>query len=248
MSRRRPLRVIPAIDLRGGRCVRLLQGAYDRETVYSDDPVAVARRWVEAGADRLHVVDLDGARSGDQLNAGAVRAILEAVGVPVQLGGGVRDIEAVGRWLAAGIDRVFLGTAAVETPALLVQACRAFPGRVGAGADARGGRVAVRGWQQGNGEPVLDFIRRVLDAGVAAVSYTDISRDGTLAGVDVESVRGLVEALPPFDADFIVAGGVASLDDIRRLAAIDRVDAVISGRALYEGRLDLRQAIAAANA
>ena len=239
------LEVIPAIDLRGGRCVRLYQGDYSRETVYGDDPAAMARHWQALGAGRLHVVDLDGARTGDQVNAAAVRAIVQAVDVPVQLGGGVRDLETVSRWLEAGVDRVFLGTAAVEDPDLVAEACARHPGRVAVAADARDGRIAVRGWETASGEPVAKFIRRALQAGVAAVSYTDIARDGTLAGPDVEGVRALLGDLPEHGAQFILAGGVGSLADILQVASIDGVDAVIVGRALYDGRLDLAAALAA---
>jgi phosphoribosylformimino-5-aminoimidazole carboxamide ribotide isomerase len=235
--------VIPAIDLRGGRCVRLYQGDYGRETVYGDDPVAMALHWQELGATRLHVVDLDGARSGEQANAGAVLAIVKAVKIPVELGGGVRSLETVSQWVDAGVGRVFLGTAAVEDPGIVAIACARFPGRVAAGADARDGRIAVRGWESSSGEPVEDFVRRALDAGVCAVSYTDIARDGTLSGVDVEGVRALLAAVQMSTAQFIVAGGVGSIDDITGVAAIEGVDAVIVGRALYDGRVDLQGAI-----
>ncbi len=239
------LQIIPAIDLRGGRCVRLFQGDYSRETVYAEDPVAVALRWQEIGAERIHVVDLDGARTGDQANADAVRAIVSAVRAPVQLGGGIRDLPTVQRWVESGVDLVFLGTAAVERPELVAEACRLFPGRVGAAADARDGLIAVRGWESRSGEPVVDFIRRVLADGVSAVSYTDIARDGTLAGVDADAVRALLASLPACDARFLVAGGVGSLSDVLSLAVVDGVDAVIVGRALYDGRLDLAEALSA---
>ena len=239
--------VIPAIDLRGGRCVRLYQGDYDRETVYSADPAEMARHWQSLGAGRLHVVDLDGARSGEQANAAAARAILGAVSIPVQLGGGVRDLETIARWLDAGVDRVFLGTAAATDAALLREACARFPGRVAAGADARGGRIAVRGWEEDTGESVADFARRALAAGVCALSYTNISLDGTFEGPDVAGVRRLIEEVGPTAAQIILAGGVGSLEHVRAAAAVPGLGGVIVGRALYEGRVDLKEAIAAAS-
>jgi phosphoribosylformimino-5-aminoimidazole carboxamide ribotide isomerase len=242
------MELIPAIDLRGGRCVRLRQGDYAQETAYSDDPAAMARHWAALGAPRLHVVDLDGARSGDQANAAAVREIVAAVDLPVELGGGVRNLATVERWLHAGVDRVFLGTAAVERPALVGEACRAFPDRVAVAADARNGQIAVRGWETASGAPVAAFIRRVCADGAVAVSYTDIERDGTLAGISLASVGALLDELGPEglgQSQLILAGGVASLADVLAAASIPRVDGLIVGRALYEGRLDLAAALAA---
>jgi phosphoribosylformimino-5-aminoimidazole carboxamide ribotide isomerase len=237
--------IIPAIDLRGGRCVRLFQGDYDRETVYGDDPVGTARHWQSQGASRIHVVDLDGARTGEQANAEAVRSIAAAVEVPVELGGGVRSLETIERWLAAGVDRVYLGTAAVERPEIVSEACGAFPGRIAAAADVRGGHIATRGWESASSERVEDFIRRCLEAGVVAVSYTDISRDGTSEGADIEGVRRLVKLFQDRQAELIVAGGVGSLGHVLALAAVPGLDGVIVGRALYENRLDLREALRA---
>jgi phosphoribosylformimino-5-aminoimidazole carboxamide ribotide isomerase len=239
------LELIPAIDLRGGRCVRLYQGDYSRETVYGEDPAAMARHWQSLGAPRLHVVDLDGARDGAQANAAAVRAIVEAVDVPVELGGGIRDLDTVERWLRAGIERVFLGTAAVTNPDLVPEACASFPGRVAAGADARDGRIAVRGWEVDSGEGLVEFARRVIEAGVCAVSYTDVSRDGTLEGPNLDELRTLIEALPAHSAQIVLAGGIGSVDDIRRAAMVPGLGGVIVGRALYEGRVDLTEALVA---
>lgn len=240
--------VIPAIDLRGGRCVRLYQGDYARETVYDGDPAETALRWQEQGAPRLHVVDLDGARTGEQANAAAVRAILKAVSVPVQLGGGVRDLDTAQRWLDAGVDRVLLGTAAATDPRLLQEACARFPGRIAAGADARDGRVAVRGWEAATAETVAEFARRCLAAGVCALVYTDIGRDGTFAGPDVDGVRRLLAELPPARPPVILSGGVGSLEHVRAAASVPGLAGVVIGRALYEGRVGLAAAIAAAQA
>ncbi len=207
----------------------------------------MALHWQAQGARRLHVVDLDGARSGEQANAAAVSAIVAAVDVPVQLGGGVRDLETIERWLAAGVDRVFLGTAAVADPDLVERACGLYPGRVAVAADAREGRIAVRGWEDDSGEPVLGFARRMAAAGAAAISYTDIGRDGTLEGPDLDGVRSLIADLDIRDAaaEVILAGGIASLAHVLAAAAVTGLGAVIAGRALYEGRLDLAAALAA---
>ncbi len=237
--------VIPAIDLRGGRCVRLFQGNYDRETAYSADPAGMARHWQSLGARRLHVVDLDGARSGEQANAAAVQAIVAAVSIPVELGGGVRDLATVERWLAAGVERVFLGTAAVTRPELVGEACATFPGRVAVSADARDGLIAVRGWEEDSGEDVVDFAHRALAAGACALTYTNIARDGTFGGPDVDGVRRLIEGIGPTSAQIILAGGVGSIEDVRAAAGVDGLGGVIVGRALYEGRVDLAQALAA---
>jgi phosphoribosylformimino-5-aminoimidazole carboxamide ribotide isomerase len=237
--------LIPAIDLRGGRCVRLYQGDYDRETVYGADPAAMARLWQSLGARRLHVVDLDGARSGDQLNAAAVRDIVAAASIPVELGGGVRDIETIDRWLEAGVDRVYLGTAAALQPELMGEACARFSGRVAASADARDGRIAVRGWEEPTGESVADFAKRAIAAGACALSYTNIARDGTFEGPDVEGLRRLIEDIGPTQAQIILAGGVGSLEHVIAAAAVPGLTGLIIGRALYEGRVDLKEALAA---
>lgn len=237
--------VIPAIDLRGGKCVRLYQGDYARETVYGDEPAAMARHWRELGAQRLHVVDLDGARSGIAVNAGAVQAIVDAVDIPVELGGGIRDIVAVHRWLDAGLDRVYLGTAAVTNPELVREACERFPGRVAVGADARDGRIATRGWEADSGEEVLDFVLRVVAAGARTITYTNVSKDGTFDGPDLDGVSRLIEALSDQDVSILLAGGVGSLEHVLAAAAVPGLSGVIVGRALYEGRLDLAEALEA---
>jgi phosphoribosylformimino-5-aminoimidazole carboxamide ribotide isomerase len=235
--------VYPAIDLKDGAAVRLLRGEMGRATLYNPDPAAQARDFADAGFQWLHLVDLNGAFEGRPVNAGAVEAILAAVSLPVQLGGGIRDMATVARWLEAGVARVILGTAAVKTPALVSEACRAFPGRIAVGIDARGGRVAVEGWAEESEVLAADLARRFEDEGVAAVIYTDIERDGALAGVNVEATAELAHsvALP-----VIASGGVSSLDDIAALLAVSEpgIAGVICGRALYDGRIDAASALA----
>ena len=238
-----PFEVIPAIDLRGGKCVRLFQGDYAKEMVYGDDPVEMALHWQELGAPRLHVVDLDGARSGYQANSGAVRDIVNAVSIPVELGGGVRDLDVVSNWLKAGVERVFLGTVAVTDHDLAAAACKRFPGHVAAGADARDGRIAVRGWEVKSAETVVDFARRLLEAGACAIAYTNIAVDGTLSGPDIAGMTRLIEALGPTDAQIILSGGVASVVDILHAAEVGGLGGVIVGRALYEGTVKLDEAL-----
>jgi phosphoribosylformimino-5-aminoimidazole carboxamide ribotide isomerase len=232
----------PAIDLKGGQCVRLLRGDMDAATVFGDDPAAQAEGFAAAGCRWLHVVDLDGAFAGKSANAEAVAAILTRVSVPVQLGGGVRDMGAVERWLGAGIARVILGTAAVRDPGFVREAARAFPGRVAVGVDARGGRVAVEGWAETTDLSALDVGRRFEDAGVSALIYTDIDRDGAMQGPNVAATAALAQAV---SIPVIASGGVSSLDDLRALKACGApLDGAISGRALYDGRIDLAEAIA----
>ncbi len=238
--------VYPAIDLKGGQAVRLLRGAMESATVFNDDPAAQARSFVEAGFTWLHLVDLDGAFAGKPVNRRAVEDILAAIEVPVQLGGGIRDMETVEAWLSAGVRRVILGTAAVETPDLVRHACAAFPGQVAVGIDARAGRVAVKGWADDGGIHAHDLARRFADAGVAAIVYTDIDRDGALQGVNVAATRDLARSL---DIPVIASGGVASLDDIAALMAVEDtgIAGVICGRALYDGRIDPASALALVN-
>jgi phosphoribosylformimino-5-aminoimidazole carboxamide ribotide isomerase len=238
------MKLYPAIDLKGGACVRLKRGNMDSATIYSQDPAAQALTWQAAGFTYLHVVDLDGAFAGTSRNTEAVASILAAATIPVQLGGGVRDMGAIERWLAAGVTRVILGSAALKNPALVRQAARAHPGRIVVGIDARGGMVAVEGWAETSDLPALDLARRVEDAGVAAIIYTDIARDGMLGGLNLDETLACAAAT---SIPVIASGGVGSLADLEalRARADSRLDGVIVGRALYDGRIDPAAAIAA---
>lgn len=238
------LTLYPAIDLKGGQCVRLLHGEMEKATVYNEDPTAQARAFAEAGFDRLHIVDLDGAFSGKSENAAAVVSILKETSVRAQLGGGVRDMASIEGWLGNGLARVILGTAAVRDPRLVKEACRAFPGRIVVGIDARDGRVKTDGWSGDSDFSAEEIGRRFEGEGVAAIIYTDISRDGALAGVNVEATAALAEVL---SIPVIASGGVAGVSDIERLAgASARIEGVIIGRALYDGRIDPKAALKAA--
>jgi phosphoribosylformimino-5-aminoimidazole carboxamide ribotide isomerase len=238
----RALTLYPAIDLKDGACVRLRRGAMDEATVYSDDPAAQAQAWQDAGCRWLHVVDLNGAFAGRAVNEGAVAAILAAARVPVQLGGGIRDMAGVERWLAAGVRRVILGSAAVRDPALVHEACRRFPGQIAVGIDARDGFVATDGWAETSTLAAADLAARFADAGVAAIIYTDIGRDGMLSGLNLEQTAALAADIT---IPVIASGGVGSLDDLRALKALDapNVEGVIVGRALYDGRVAVGDAL-----
>jgi phosphoribosylformimino-5-aminoimidazole carboxamide ribotide isomerase len=232
----------PAIDLKDGQCVRLLRGAMDAATVFGDDPAAQARAFAAAGCRWLHLVDLNGAFAGRPVNAAAVEAILAAVAIPVQLGGGIRDRATIEAWLDKGVARVILGTAALRDPALVRAAAAAHPGRVAVGIDARDGRVAVEGWAETSDTLAVDLARRFEDAGVAAIVYTDIDRDGAMQGPNVAATAALANAVA---IPVIASGGVSSLADLQALKGSGApLDGVISGRALYEGRLDLAEAVA----
>lgn len=239
--------LFPAIDLKDGQCVRLYKGDMEQATVFNDDPGAQAAAFVSEGAEWLHIVDLNGAFAGAPVNGDAVASILAAAGgTPVQLGGGIRSVETAGQWLERGVRRVILGTVALREPAVVREAARAFPGRVAVGIDARGGRVAVEGWAETSEMTALDLARRFEDAGVSTIIYTDIDRDGTMTGVNVEATMALADALA---IPVIASGGIASIADLAALRTAARhcrgtIEGAISGRALYDGRLDLREALA----
>lgn len=237
--------IFPAIDLKGGQVVRLAEGDMDRATVYGDNPAAQALLFAESGAGHLHVVDLDGAFAGNSVNGDAVKAIVEAFPGHVQLGGGIRTRESIERWFDLGVARVVIGTAALENPELVREAARDFPGGIVVAVDARDGLVATKGWADVSDVPVVDMARRFEDAGVAALLFTDVGRDGLLKGCNVEATVDLARAT---DIPVIASGGVAGISDIHMLAihARDGIEGVITGRALYDGRLDLKAALAIA--
>lgn len=234
--------LFPAIDLKDGACVRLKLGDMNEATVFNADPAAQARAFEVEGFEYLHVVDLNGAFAGRPVNGAAVEAILASVTMPVQLGGGIRDLAGIETWLGKGISRVILGTIALRDPDLVREACRAHPGRIVVGIDARGGRVAVEGWAETSELTTIELARRFEDAGVAAIVYTDIDRDGVLKGLNIESTLALARAV---QIPVIASGGLASLDDVRRLLEPDCriLEGAISGRALYDGRLDATEAL-----
>lgn len=235
--------LFPAIDLKEGQCVRLVKGDMDRATVYGDDPAAQARAFEDIGFRYLHVVDLNGAFDGRSVNGDAVSAILDAVSIPAQLGGGIRDMAAIERWLNRGITRVILGTVAVRDPDLVRDAARAFPGQIVVGIDARGGKVAVEGWAETSKMTATDLARAFEDAGVAAIVYTDIDRDGILTGLNLDATLDLARAV---SIPVIASGGLASMADIEALCAPDAaiLEGAITGRALYDGRIDPKTALA----
>ncbi len=230
----------PAIDLKDGQCVRLVRGDMAQATVFNTDPSAQARDFAAAGAQWLHLVDLDGAFAGKPVNAAAVGAILANIDIPVQLGGGIRDLATIEDWLARGIARVILGTAAVKNPDLAAEACRKWPGKVAIGIDARGGRVAVEGWAETTDIVAADLARRFADAGAAAIIHTDIDRDGVMGGVNEVATGAIAGAV---SVPVIASGGVSSLSDIRVLDSGKRIAGAVIGRALYDGRIDLAEAL-----
>ena len=235
--------LFPAIDLKDGQCVRLKLGDMAQATVFNDDPAAQALRFEDQGFEYIHVVDLNGAFAGKPVNAPAVEAILEAVKVPVQLGGGIRDLATVEAWLGKGIHRVILGTVAVRDPALVREACRTFPGRVAVGIDAKGGKVAVEGWARSSELSAIDLAQRFEDAGVAAIIYTDIDRDGVLKGLNLPATADLARATA---IPVIASGGLAGIEDVKALLRPEyrMLEGAITGRALYDGRLDAEAALA----
>lgn len=234
--------LFPAIDLKDGQCVRLKLGDMAEATVFSDDPAAQARSFEAQGFEWLHLVDLNGAFEGKPVNAAAVRAILDSVSLPVQLGGGIRTLGQIEAWLGNGIRRVILGTVALRDPELVREACRLFPGRIAVGIDAKGGRVAVQGWAETSDLTAVDLARQFSDAGVTAIIFTDIDRDGILSGLNIESTLDIARAVP---IPVIASGGLASMADIHRLRQPDCqiLEGAISGRALYDGRIDVAEAL-----
>lgn len=240
--------IIPAIDLKNGQCVRLKQGLMEQATVFSEKPSDMAHHWLAQGARRLHLVDLDGAFAGKPKNEGAIKAILKALGdrIPVQLGGGIRDLDTIERCLDDGITYVIIGTAAVKNPGFLHDACVAFPGHIIVGLDAKDGKVATDGWSKLTGHDVVDLARKYEDYGVESIIYTDIGRDGMLSGVNVDATLRLAQAL---SIPVIASGGLSSIADVEALCAVERegVVATIAGRAIYDGSLDFKAAQAAAD-
>jgi phosphoribosylformimino-5-aminoimidazole carboxamide ribotide isomerase len=235
--------LFPAIDLKDGQCVRLKLGDMEQATVYNPDPAAQAKAFEDQGFEWLHVIDLNGAFAGESVNGAAVDAILKATRNPVQLGGGIRTLAHIESWLARGLTRVILGTVAVRDPALVIEACKQFPGKVAVGIDAKGGKVAVEGWAEASELGVIELAKKFEGAGVSAIIYTDIDRDGILAGINWASTLELANAV---SIPVIASGGLASLDDISRMLEPDaaRLEGAISGRALYDGRIDPHEALA----
>ena len=232
--------IIPAIDLKDGKCVRLLQGKEDEVTVYSDDPASMANKWVDLGARLLHLVDLDGAFSGEQKNYDKIRAIRKAIHIPIELGGGIRDISRIEMLVNIGIDRVIIGTSATSNPDMVKEASKKYPGQVIVGIDAKDGKVAVKGWVEITELDAVEFAQSVEMFGIAGIIYTDISRDGMLIGPNLDAMAKMVESVK---VPVIASGGVSNIEDIKSLMKIDNLWGVITGKALYSGALDLREAI-----
>jgi len=235
--------ILPAIDLKDGCCVRLEQGLMDKDTVYNDDPAAQAKAWQEQGGEFLHIVDLDGAFAGVPKNKAAIEAIVAAIDIPSELGGGIRDLETIEAYLDLGINRVILGTVAKENPELVKAACRKFPGQIVVGIDAKNGLVAVRGWADVTEKKATEMAKEMENFGVEAIIYTDIARDGMMQGPNIEATQALAEAI---SIPVIASGGLSTLDDIARLLDIESsgVTGVITGKAIYSGAIDLREAVA----
>ena len=232
--------IIPAVDLKDGKCVRLLQGREDQVTVYSDAPVEMAKQWADYGVSLLHIVDLDGAFSGTQSNFPIIEAIKKQVAVDIEVGGGIRDLPTIEKLVTIGVDRVIIGTMAVKNPDSFKQACEKYPGKIISGIDARDGKVAIKGWIEGTDKEAVEFGRKMQQSGAAAVIYTDISRDGMLTGPNIEATAKMVESLA---IPVIASGGVSSIDDIKALMTIKGLYGSITGKAIYSGTLDLKEAI-----
>ena len=237
--------IYPAIDIRGGRCVRLTEGRFDAETVFADDPTEMALKWAGLGAEFLHLVDLDGALAGEGKNVPVIERILQSVSIPVQLGGGIRNLATIEKLLDLGVTRLILGSAAVKNPELVKEACQKYPGHIAVGIDAKNGEVAIEGWGKGSGVAATELAKKMAAYGVETIIYTDISRDGMLSGVNVESTAALARAC---GVPIIASGGVASIEDIRRVKAVesDGIQGCIIGKAIYTGAVDLKEALALA--
>lgn len=237
--------VIPAIDLKDGRCVRLVQGEMDKDTVYGDNPAEMAKKWEAAGAELLHVVDLNGAFAGEPKNLEAIKEIVASVDMPVQVGGGIRDIATIERLFKLGVSRAILGTSACRNPELVKEACKQFPERIIAGIDASDGRVAINGWAEVTNKLALNLAREMEQTGVSIIIYTDISRDGMMQGPNLDSIKRMAEAVT---IPTVASGGVSSLTDIRNLRVLESIGVagVITGKAIYSGAIDLKEAIAIA--
>ncbi|HCR86014.1 MAG TPA: 1-(5-phosphoribosyl)-5-((5-phosphoribosylamino)methylideneamino)imidazole-4-carboxamide isomerase [Alphaproteobacteria bacterium] len=232
----------PAIDLKDGKCVRLYQGDFDKTTIFNDSPADQASKFAMEGAEYIHLVDLNGALQGRSVNIEPVKSILKAISIPAQLGGGIRTIENIETWLTLGISRVILGTVATKDPELVITACKKFPGRIAVGIDAKNGKVAVEGWYKESDISVIELAKKFENAGVAAIIYTDISKDGTMTGADFEGTADLAKSI---SIPVIASGGISSLDDLRKIKALEKngVAGVISGRALYEKAFTIKQAL-----
>lgn len=239
------MNIYPAIDLRGGNCVRLVKGDFSKETIYSTDPGAMAKEWASAGASSIHVVDLDGALAGESRNLAAIQAIMKEGGIPIEVGGGIRTMSHIERLLTAGVHQVILGSAAVKNPDLVKEACKAYPGRIVVGIDAKNGDVAVEGWEASGHIQAEELAKKMADAGVERIIFTDIARDGMLSGVNVEATVAVAKAS---GLKVTASGGVASLEDLKILKKreTDGIEGCIIGKALYTGAIDLRQAVAIA--
>lgn len=237
--------IIPAVDIKNGKCVRLLQGRKEEETVFSDDPAAMARRWSQAGAELIHVIDLDGAFDKSPQNLDAIKSILQTVDTPIQLGGGIRDEQTARKFLDMGVQKVIIGTAAIKNPKWVKQMAERFPGRIIVGIDARNGLVAIEGWTEDTRTRAVDLAKSFENCGLGAINFTDIHRDGTQAGPNIEETRKLAEAI---DIPVVASGGVATIKDIQSLLPLEAVGVIgiITGKALYSGTLDFKESLAAA--
>lgn len=232
--------IYPAIDIRGGRCVRLTEGRFDKETVFADDPAEMAVKWAECGARYLHLVDLDGALAGESRNIEVIKRILAATTIPVQFGGGIRTMENISRLLEVGVSRVILGSAAVKNPDLIEEACKKYPYQIAVGIDVKNGDVAIEGWEKGSGMGAIELAKRMAASGVDKIIFTDTSRDGMLTGVNAEATAKLAEAAK---VDVIASGGAASLGDIKKLLKYKGISGCIIGKAIYTGAIDLKTAL-----